>query len=160
MTILADAPVDGYGAGTRVATGSGHPTAKMDYKLVAIETTDEHGTRRMVAKAKNASGKASVGGRKSVWRTYDADGEITSEVHAVDNASVSLRGRCALVQVPLIEHGRVVHAPSLDAVRLHAGHALASLPVSALDVADGEPAITPVIAPAVAAPTRPILQEA
>ena len=36
ITALADAPIDGYGVGTRVATGSGHPTASMVYKLVAV----------------------------------------------------------------------------------------------------------------------------
>ena len=41
MTELAAAPIDGYGAGTRVATGSGHPTAGMVYKLVATSDSDD-----------------------------------------------------------------------------------------------------------------------
>ena len=41
LTALADAPIDGYGVGTRVATGSGHPTASMVYKLDAV--ADEPG---------------------------------------------------------------------------------------------------------------------
>jgi nicotinate phosphoribosyltransferase len=168
ITSLADAPIDGYGAGTRVATGSGHPTAGMVYKLVAIEdphTITESGWkalgRVMRPVAKKASGKGSAGGRKSVWRTYDADGEISREVHTVDNATVNLLGRSALVQVPLIDAGRIVHTPSLKAARQHAAHALASLPVSALDVADGSAAITPeVVTAKTTATPQPVLQEA
>ena len=164
ITSLADAPIDGYGAGTRVATGSGHPTAGMVYKLVAIEqpeTITENGWKVMRPVAKKASGKGSAGGRKSVWRTYDADGEITSEIHAVDNASVNLLGRSALVQVPLIDAGKTVHDASLKAARLHARNAIASLPVSALDVSDGPAAIEPTtVTPKTAPATVPTLQEA
>lgn len=58
------APVDAFGVGTRVVTGSGHPTASMVYKLVAIE--EEDGTMRPVAKA--SSGKISIGGAKDAYR--------------------------------------------------------------------------------------------
>lgn len=51
------APVDAVGAGTRVVTGSGHPTAGMVYKLVAIE--GKNGVMRSVAK--KASGKRVLG---------------------------------------------------------------------------------------------------
>lgn len=74
-------PIDAVGAGTRVVTGSGHPTAGMVYKLVAIEDTD--GTLRPVEK--KSSGKKSVGGRKWAWRATDNQGKVTREVIFVRN---------------------------------------------------------------------------
>lgn len=64
IAALAAAPVDTYGVGTRVVTGSGHPTASMVYKLVARE--DDEG--RMIGVAKKSKDKQSVGGRKYALR--------------------------------------------------------------------------------------------
>jgi nicotinate phosphoribosyltransferase len=61
---LVDVPVDGYGVGTNVVTGLGHPTAGFVYKLVAI---GGHGGRQHPV-AKLSPGKESVGGRKTAWR--------------------------------------------------------------------------------------------
>ncbi len=71
IAALAAAPVDGYGVGTSLVTGSGAPTAGMVYKLVE---------RDGVPVAKNAEGKRSVGGRKSAVRRHDAAGTATAEV--------------------------------------------------------------------------------
>ncbi len=140
ITALADAPIDGYGAGTRVVTGSGHPTAGMVYKLVAIEGADG----QMRAVAKKTAGKGSVGGRKTVWRAFDEAGTLVREIHAVDNATVTISSEDAHVaQVPLVRAGRTIHAPSLMTIREHAAASLACLPLSAHDVSDGEAAIFP-----------------
>ncbi|HXH80945.1 nicotinate phosphoribosyltransferase [Nocardioides sp.] len=142
ITALADAPIDGYGAGTRVATGSGHPTAGMVYKLVSIEGRD--GEMRPVAK--KASGKGSVGGRKTVWRTFDDHGTMAREIHAVDNVAVHAETgeeTMHVAQLPLMRDGRTVHAPPLTTVRTHAAGSLARLPLVAHDVSDGEPVIVP-----------------
>ena len=40
IAALAAAPVDGYGVGTQLVTGSGHPTCGFVYKLVAREDDD------------------------------------------------------------------------------------------------------------------------
>ena len=40
IAALASAPVDGYGVGTQLVTGSGHPTCGFVYKLVARENDD------------------------------------------------------------------------------------------------------------------------
>lgn len=70
-------PVDGAGAGTRVVTGSGHPTAGMVYKLVERESS----TGEMVPVAKKASGKKSIGGRKFAYRYISNEtGFYTGEV--------------------------------------------------------------------------------
>ena len=71
IAALADAPIDGYGVGTRVVTGSGHPTASMVYKLVAV--ADQPGTDAPLrAVSKKSKDKVSIGGRKTGWRSYDS----------------------------------------------------------------------------------------
>ncbi len=74
--LLASAPVDSYGVGTSLVTGSGAPTAGMVYKLVS--RTDDDGTFVSVAKA--ARNKASVGGRKYALRRLDDSGTAAAEV--------------------------------------------------------------------------------
>ncbi len=73
---LAAAPVDSYGVGTSLVTGSGAPTCGMVYKLVA--RADSSGVLQPVAKASTA--KTSTGGRKCAARRYDADGRAVEEV--------------------------------------------------------------------------------
>lgn len=67
---LADVPVDRYGVGTSLVTGSGAPTAGFVYKLVAIAGSDEPGAPLRPVE-KRSSGKATRGGRKWAWRTAD-----------------------------------------------------------------------------------------
>ncbi|WP_420480394.1 nicotinate phosphoribosyltransferase [Arthrobacter alpinus] len=76
IAALAAAPVDSYGVGTSLVTGSGAPTASMVYKLVSRE--DDHGEFVSVAKA--AKNKASVGGKKYALRRLNERGTATSEV--------------------------------------------------------------------------------
>ena len=68
IAALAAAPVDGYGVGTSLVTGSGVPTSGFVYKLVARE--DDRG--EMVAVAKKSTEKASRGGRKYALRRRSA----------------------------------------------------------------------------------------
>ncbi|MFJ6002622.1 nicotinate phosphoribosyltransferase [Arthrobacter sp. NPDC092385] len=74
--LLASAPVDSYGVGTSLVTGSGAPTAGMVYKLVSRQ--DDDGTFVSVAKA--AKNKASVGGLKHALRRLDESGTAQVEV--------------------------------------------------------------------------------
>jgi nicotinate phosphoribosyltransferase len=76
IAALAVAPVDVYGVGTSVVTGSGAPTCGMVYKLVAREGAD--GVMTPVAKASTA--KTSVGGRKAAARRLDGGGRAEAEV--------------------------------------------------------------------------------
>ncbi|WP_028047170.1 nicotinate phosphoribosyltransferase [Cellulomonas sp. URHE0023] len=76
IAALAAAPVDSYGVGTSVVTGSGAPTCGMVYKLVAREGAD--GSLEPVAKSSHA--KISVGGRKAAARRLDAEGRASQEV--------------------------------------------------------------------------------
>ena len=79
IAALAAAPVDGYGVGTSLVTGSGVPTSGFVYKLVARE--DSAGA--MVAVAKKSTEKASRGGRKFALRRRSAVGVAEAEVIGV-----------------------------------------------------------------------------
>ncbi|WP_256789700.1 nicotinate phosphoribosyltransferase [Frankia sp. AvcI1] len=68
---LGEAPVDGYGVGTSLVTGSGAPTAGFVYKLVEVDG---------VAVAKKSVGKSSRGGRKRVVRRHDPSGRAVADV--------------------------------------------------------------------------------
>ncbi|HVL60274.1 MAG TPA: nicotinate phosphoribosyltransferase [Microbacterium sp.] len=80
IAALAASPVDAYGVGTSVVTGSGSPTAGMVYKLVARQASDDS----WVGVAKASTDKASKGGRKAAFRTLDR-GVATSELIAVSD---------------------------------------------------------------------------
>ncbi|MCL2541283.1 MAG: nicotinate phosphoribosyltransferase [Nocardioidaceae bacterium] len=134
ITALADAPIDGYGVGTRLVTGSGHPTASMVYKLVAVADS-AGGELRPVAK--KAADKASAGGRKHVIREYDEAGVLVGEHFTLD-----LPGGATSPQVPLIRGGEIVHRPALAAIRDHVAAAVATLPSTAREVAAGPPYLT------------------
>ncbi|MCZ2847171.1 nicotinate phosphoribosyltransferase [Modestobacter sp. VKM Ac-2978] len=134
IAALAAAPVDGYGVGTSLVTGSGSPTVGMVYKLVA---------RDGVPVAKNSVGKRSVGGRKHAVRRHDADGTATAEV--VSAAPVPAREHDRDLIRPLVRGGELVDprspAESLAAARdLHV-QARSALPTEAWSLSRGEPAI-------------------
>src|SRR5436190_9153884 len=76
IAALAAAPVDGYGVGTSLVTGSGHPTCGFVYKLVAREGD----AGEMVNVAKRSADKISVGGRKYALRRRSPDGVAEAEV--------------------------------------------------------------------------------
>ncbi|MGM0349972.1 nicotinate phosphoribosyltransferase [Streptomyces sp. Adlamb9] len=136
---LAAAPVDAYGVGTQLVTGSGHPTASMVYKLVArAETADPQAPLVPVAK-KSSGGKASVGGRKWAARRLDADGVAEAEVVGTGAVPAELADRQLLVR--LVEAGRVVAREPLDVARERHIAARANLPLSATQLSRGEPVL-------------------
>jgi len=116
---LADAPVDAYGVGTSLVTGSGHPTAGFIYKLVAIaDGPDADAPLRPVAK--RSEGKATTGGRKVAYRSFDETGHADGEQLVTDAMTAEAKGtRLRALQVPAMVAGRVVHRPSLDEIRMH-----------------------------------------
>lgn len=115
-------PVDGVGAGTRVVTGSGHPTASMVFKLV--EREGDNG--EMIPVAKNASGKKSIGGRKHAYRTYDDTGLITGEFFTTEGILPKTEGKLNVTPlqvvyaengnftIPTVEESRAFHKKTLE----------------------------------------------
>lgn len=139
IAALSGAPVDGYGVGTALVTGSGHPTSGFVYKLVARADSDEAGAAlRPVAKA--STGKISVGGRKYALRRLDAKGTATTEVIGIGEPPVGDSNDRPLL-VPLVVDGEITWSESLDESRARHRRALAELPLDALKMSRGEPVI-------------------
>jgi len=136
---LAAAPVDAYGVGTQLVTGSGHPTCSMVYKLVArADSADPAEPVRPVAK-KSLGAKSSTGGRKWAARRLDENGVAEAEVIGTGPVPSDLAGRQLLVE--LVKDGEVVAREPLDAARERHIAARAGLPMSAIQLSRGEPVI-------------------
>ncbi len=144
IAALAAAPVDGYGVGTSLVTGSGHPTSGFVYKLVARE--DDSG--RLVSVAKKSKDKASIGGRKHALRRHDAAGVAEAEVigvgepasgHVTSSAEHGANARELLV--PLVRDGEVVGREPLTAARERHLRVREDLPLPARMMSRGEPVI-------------------
>jgi nicotinate phosphoribosyltransferase len=136
---LAAAPVDAYGVGTQLVTGSGHPTASMVYKLVArAESTDPRAPLVPVAK-RSTGGKTSIGGRKWAARRLDEHGVAEAEVVGTGPVPAGLTDRQLLVE--LVKGGEVVAREPLDVVRDRHIAARATLPLSATQLSRGEPVL-------------------
>ncbi|NED15700.1 nicotinate phosphoribosyltransferase [Streptomyces sp. SID9124] len=136
---LAAAPVDAYGVGTQLVTGSGHPTCSMVYKLVArAGSADPADELRPVAK-KSMGAKSSKGGRKWAARRLDEEGVAEAEVIGTGPVPEELAGRQLLVE--LVRGGEVVAREPLDAARERHIAARAGLPLSAMQLSRGEAVI-------------------
>ncbi|MFE3030121.1 nicotinate phosphoribosyltransferase [Streptomyces canus] len=136
---LAVAPVDAYGVGTQLVTGSGHPTASMVYKLVARAESDDPKAPLIPVAKKSSGGKTSIGGRKWAARRLDAEGVAEAEVVGTGPVPAELTDRQLLVE--LVKGGEVVAREPLDVVRDRHAAARANLPLSATQLSRGEPVI-------------------
>ncbi|NLC98090.1 MAG: nicotinate phosphoribosyltransferase [Actinomycetales bacterium] len=140
IAALEAAPVDGYGVGTSLVTGSSVPTSGFVYKLVSRQGDD--GT--WVPVAKRSTGKMSMGGRKHALRRLDENQIATAEVIGIDRIATN-DGNDRNLMVELVRGGeRVDHRTVVDA-RAHAAMALAELPASAHRLSTGDPAIVTII---------------
>ncbi|WP_063735197.1 nicotinate phosphoribosyltransferase [Streptomyces sp. RTd22] len=136
---LAAAPVDAYGVGTRLVTGSGHPTCSMVYKLVARAESNAPDAPLVPVAKKSMGGKTSIGGRKWAARRLDADGAAETEVVGSGPVPEALADR--LMQVELVRGGEIVAREPLDAARDRHAAARAGLPLSATQLSQGEPVL-------------------
>lgn len=148
IAALRAEPVDVYGVGTALVTGSGAPTAEMVYKLVEVDG---------VPVAKRSNHKESRGGAKRAVRLARASGTIVEEVvypsGGVDDPSadtVRVWGSAAgsgqleprQLLVPLVRDGEPLpDLPDLDTSRKLVQDGLVSLPWEGLKLSHGEPAI-------------------
>jgi len=145
IAALAASPVDAYGVGTSVVTGSGTPTAGMVYKLVARQADDDS----WVAVAKTSTDKGSKGGRKSAFRTLER-GTATSELITIADGFEQLPTAAELpdarpLQTLLVDHGDLdaayLGAAGVTAARDHHAQVREELPVRALALSRSDPAI-------------------
>jgi nicotinate phosphoribosyltransferase len=133
IAALRAEPVDAYGVGTSLVTGSGAPTAGMVYKLVEVDG-------RPVAK--RSSAKESKGGRKSALRRYKPTGTALEEVVFLADKPVAAGPHDRVLPVPLMHRGeRAEDAPSLEQSRERLRAALVSVPWEGLKLSRGEPAL-------------------
>ncbi len=142
IAALRAEPVDSYGVGTSLVTGSGAPTANMVYKLVEVDDMPVQ---------KRSSHKESNGGRKDALRRSRPTGTITEEVVYPAGRPPPSTEPFRVLTTPLLRGGDVVAdtgAGALAAARELVASGLHSLPWEALKLAHGDPAIPTVQIPA------------
>jgi nicotinate phosphoribosyltransferase len=136
IAALRAEPVDAYGVGTSLVTGSKAPTAGMVYKLVEV-------AGRPVAK--RSSHKESRGGRKAAFRRHKESGTALEEVvyHVGEGiARPELGPHDRELQIPLLRAGKPAdNLPTLAESRQRLREALVSVPWEGLKLSRGEPAI-------------------
>jgi nicotinate phosphoribosyltransferase len=140
IAALQSAPVDTYGVGTALVTGSGAPTASMVYKLVS--RTDDAGTFVPVAKA--AKNKTSMGGRKYALRKLNERGVATHEIVGIGHRPEDDGNDRPLLQ-QFVKNGELLpgwtgHEGVVRARQRHAD-TMAELPAVVNRLQRGEPAI-------------------
>jgi nicotinate phosphoribosyltransferase len=139
LAALSGAPVDGYGIGTALVTGSGHPTSEFVYKLVARAESDELDAP-VLAVAKKSVNKISVGGRKYALRRLSVEGTAVAEIIGIgEPPSGDSNDRPLLVQ--LVDGGKIIGDESLEVMRERHVRSRAELPLEALKMSRGEPVI-------------------
>lgn len=142
IALLQSTPVDSYGVGTSVVTGSGQPSAGLVYKLVSRE--DSSG--QMVSVQKTSVGKQNSGGKKSAWRALD-QGTATAE-HVVVGSVNAPEGARELMQ-PVIVEGQAASsetaATQVTAAAEHHQSVLRELPAEGFSLTAGDPAIQTVL---------------
>jgi nicotinate phosphoribosyltransferase len=135
IAALRVAPVDSYGVGTSLVTGSGAPTARMVYKLVEVDGMPVH---------KRSTHKESDGGHKEALRLSRPTGTITEEVVYPAGRPPPITEPFRVLTVPLVRGGDVVAETgrgALAAARDLVASGLHSLPWEGLKLAHGDPAI-------------------
>jgi nicotinate phosphoribosyltransferase len=139
IAALAAEPVDMYGAGTAVVTGSGAPTAGLIYKLVEVDG------RPVVKRSEN---KATVGGRKVAIRRHKPTGTATEEI-VVSQGVPDHRPNDRLLQRSYVIAGEPVGLPGLVESREHLRQCLISIPWEGLKLSAGDPTIPVTVVPTV-----------
>lgn len=130
---LAIAPIDSYGVGTSLVTGSGSPTAGFVYKLVAHSDGND-----WTDVAKTSKLKTNRGGKKFASRLIE-NGVAKTEL--ISNEVQPGRG----LQIPMISQGVIdekqLGATGTETARSHHKLAISELAAGAMRLSRGEPAI-------------------
>ncbi len=110
------APIDGIGIGTSLVTSSDAPALDCAYKLQEYAG---------VPRRKRSTGKETWPGRKQVWRRYDNDGRMRSDVLSTEG---DVQEGDPLIRPVMARGRRIGTRPTLDEIRMHACHQLTQLP--------------------------------
>jgi nicotinate phosphoribosyltransferase len=115
------AKIDAFGVGTRMGTSADRPYVDIIYKL--CEKSDAGGNFYPIMKL--SEGKATLPGRKQVFRFLDDKGNFVKDVIALEDEKIN--GEPLLVKV--MEKGKIVYdLPSLEEIRKRALDNLERLP--------------------------------
>ncbi|WP_202885731.1 nicotinate phosphoribosyltransferase [Kribbella sandramycini] len=136
IAALAPAPVDGYGVGTSLVTGSGYPTCGFVYKLVAREDA----TGAMVPVAKKSVDKISIGGRKWALRRRNPAGVAEAELVGVGSLPEDDGDDRELLR-PLVKSGEIIGRTTPAESQTHHLKVRDELPRYASQLSRGEPAL-------------------
>jgi nicotinate phosphoribosyltransferase len=148
IAALRGSPVDAFGVGTSVVTGSGSPAAGFVYKLVARR---DSGVDEWMPVAKASTGKASIGGAKRAERLL-RDGVAVAERIVIDDdrdglpeaatpADLTARPLTVALMTDGEADARWLGPAGVAAAREHCAAAVAELPAAALRLSRGEPAL-------------------
>jgi nicotinate phosphoribosyltransferase len=133
IAALGAAPVDAYGVGTSLVTGSGHPTSSMVYKLVAREGA----SGELEPVAKKSRDKTSVGGRKWALRRRGPNGRAEAEIVGI-GARPEDDGDDRALMVDLVRDGERVDTSTLADARARHAASRAELPITATQLQRGD----------------------
>ena len=148
---LRSAPIDIYGVGTRLVTGSGAPTAGFVYKLVAV--ADGPGAEPLRPVAKQSVHKETIGGRKLAFRLLDPggvarreilvleDGTATADIAATLASQAGTEWSARPLQLRVVDAGRRIPGDGLGEARARACASLGELSPEARSIVPGEPAL-------------------
>ena len=144
---LGSSPVDAFGVGTSVVTGSGHPAAGLVYKLVARRDRND----AWVAVQKTSTGKSNAGGIKTATRLL-TNGVAVAEEITLGEGVASAPGRPLITDhiragEPVVDDSA---QEALERAREHHRQALSELPTDAMRLGAGEPVIPTVFRDATA----------
>jgi nicotinate phosphoribosyltransferase len=116
--LAEEAPIDGFGIGTRLDTSADAPSLEMVYKLVAFAGRDV---------LKLSPGKETWVGPKQVMRQRGEDGRLTSDTLALAEERAP-DGAAGLLETVMVDGRPVGPSPPLEALRARCAEQLAALP--------------------------------
>jgi nicotinate phosphoribosyltransferase len=118
--LAAGAPIEGFGVGTRLGTSQDAPSLGAVYKLVEDPTGPKY---------KRSTGKATLPGRKQVWRTFDGETPAMPVEDLIAPADAAgPPGARPLLELRMQGGRRAGGVPPLEAVRERCRIAVAGLP--------------------------------
>lgn len=130
------APIDAFGVGTEMITARPNPALGGVYKLVEIE--DKKGNSVPKMKLSDEPAKATLPGKKMVWRFFNQYGLIEKDVIALEGENIDTKN-AKEVLVPLVQTGKVIYRnPELNEIQDQARENLSRLPEEYLAF-DNEP---------------------
>ena len=140
--LAAGAPIDGFGVGTRLATGANFNPLTGEGGASALPGVYKHVERiedekvTVTMKLSEETGKSTLPGRKQLQRIYDADGNYVKDVISLWDENLP---NSEPLLVPVINKGELVYSfPGLATMQAKAKSELTRLPKAHKKLTDAE----------------------